>query len=70
MFEGSRGNPGPGTYQCRELVGFEGVKSTMIPRRPNSAPAAGRSAPGPGAYNAIKEAKNGPAYKYTQFLFS
>ena len=62
---GASGNPGPGTYNCKELIGKEGVKSTMPPRRPDTAPAYGRNVPGPGTYNTVG-GKNGPSYKYVK----
>ena len=62
MFLGTSGSPGPGTYNSNELIGKEGVKSTMPPRRPDTAPAYGRNVPGPGAYNTI-QGRKGPTYK-------
>ena len=42
--------PGPGTYNLAYLIGKAGVKSTMLPRRPDTAPSYGRNVPGPGTY--------------------
>lgn len=52
-----RGVPGPGSYAIKELIGREGPKSTMVPRRPNSAYESSRAAPGPGSYSATEFGK-------------
>jgi len=56
-------NPGPGAYEHTARVGREGTKSTILPRRPLSANAAGRVAPGPGAYEIKSGMLTGPKYK-------
>lgn len=61
--ENRRGVPGPGTYNLKNHVGSEGVRSTLTPRRPDTAPAYGRNVPGPGAYSPMGS-RNAPAYKY------
>ena len=49
-----RGVPGPGSYLIKDLIGTGGAKSTIVPRRPNSAYATSRTTPGPGSYNSTE----------------
>ncbi len=57
-----RGVPGPGAYSIRNIVGAEGAKLSIVPRRPDSAPMGSRGCPGPGAYTPSTY-KTTPAYK-------
>jgi len=52
-----RGVPGPGSYLIKDLIGNQGVKHVMVPRRPNSAYATSRAIPGPGSYDAVEMSK-------------
>lgn len=54
--------PGPGAYDVKSLVGREGSKHTMAPRRPSSAKPKSSREPGPGAYN-VSTTISGPKYK-------
>lgn len=56
-------SPGPGSYKVKSMFGNEGVKSTIVGRRPATAPGAGCNAPGPGAYSSVDGLHKGPAYK-------
>jgi hypothetical protein len=44
-------------------MGIVGVKSTMTPRRPDTAPSYGKHAPGPGAYDPGSTKQTAPAYR-------
>lgn len=61
--------PGPGTYNYKNNIGSEGVKSTMSGHRDNRAVTASQNVPGPGAYNASPLRSSAPAFKYI-YLFA
>ena len=44
--------PGPGTYPPRNMVGQEGPKPSLKPKRPDTSPKYGKYSPGPCAYDA------------------
>ena len=43
--------PGPGHYSSQTNLGHEAPKYSLVSRRPDTAPRAGRNSPGPGNYN-------------------
>ena len=54
--------PGPGSYEVKSVVGREGSKHTITPRRPMSAKVGKNRDPGPGAYN-VTTTNTGPKYR-------
>lgn len=63
-YTGTKNMPGPGAYNSKGFIGFEGSKITIIARRPDSAPSYGRNVPGPGSYTPLLKGKLAPSYKY------
>ena len=55
--------PGPGAYNLRTAVGAEGVKSTMVGRRPETTGGYTSYIPGPGAYSPTNPRGGVPSYK-------
>jgi len=62
VFDSRKIIPGPGAYNLCQILGKEGTKSTIIPKRPDTAPYPGRGSPGPGAYNTTHSSR-GSSYK-------
>lgn len=53
--------PGPGTYKNMSLIGTEGRKHSIYPKRPDTSAKYGQSSPGPAAYS-FSYVKNSPSF--------
>ena len=61
-------SPGPAKYSLGSVVGKEGWRCSIYPRRPDTSPRQGTQSPGPGTYSIGSFVGETPTIKYYSLL--